>query len=223
MATLRIEVSCFFVKHIRNSVNSPCLLFLMYILQYRASTPSWIVILLSKFGSNIVSLQSCEISQRVPVICKFVLLLPLLRQIHPFCDTHFPHLCLQVPLAAYFNSLKRQHCQHSHSELFFHSSILVWFEFHCQCSHVSFICYTFILVGFFETLFGLSNYVKRQVNLSLGDKEAIQLHSLLFLCELGNRCAVSAQLPTYFKRIDVICHWSICTCVIYSGICELKR
>lgn len=59
----------------------------------------------------------------------------------------------------------------------------------------------FIMVGQLPLL--IIHFVKCR-GLSLGDKEATQLHALLFVCELNN--VPSGSSPTEFERNDVIGH-----------------
>ena len=54
-----------------------------------------------------------------------------------------------------------------------------------------------------NSLFWLSTFVKCCLSLSLGDKDTAQLHTLLSMCELSNRCSVTNHEQT-LRRSDAI-------------------
>ena len=57
------------------------------------------------------------------------------------------------------------------------------------------------------------------MDLSLGDKGSTQLHALLSVCEQNDTRAVNTDR---LQKSDMIGHRSLCACVIYLVIYELK-
>ena len=66
-------------------------------------------------------------------------------------------------------------------------------------------------------LFQLSSFIKCCVGLSLRVMEATQLHTLLFVYELNNRCSVTCHQWLWREQ----CNWSpimMCICYLHSDV-----
>ena len=99
----------------------------------------------------------------------FILLLTITFLVYYFND-----IVLQVLWVR--PSLSNMSCYYSHSQLFL-------LEFYLQCYHTRFLCYICIFVGQFP--FSIIYLLKCRMGLSLRDKKATQLHTLLSVYKLN--------------------------------------
>lgn len=76
------------------------------------------------------------------------------------------------------------------------------FQFHFQHSHFPFLCCTFIFCGP-NSLFQLFILVKCHGGLSLGDKEAVQLHTLLSVREPNNWRTANNHRQSWKNKHDL--------------------
>lgn len=123
--------------------------------------PSWIVILLSKFGSvsTFYSLhfQYCEISLRVLLMQSFFCCCYFFRSIFIlFSQPLFSFMLISLPLLSSSGCISRVPWMAAINIViicyFFDNFVYVWLEFHFQYYHFLFLWYTFIIVGSFPIL-----------------------------------------------------------------------
>lgn len=114
-------------------------------------------------------------------------------------------------LAAYLEPFELQQCQHSHCQFF---PLFVQFEFHTSTSTCRFfIVFSSLLVS---SRFQIPIFVKWPVCLSLRNKQALPLHTVLSVHE-QQTFAVNYQSLTGFERSD-IGHPSCCASYLHSDL-----